>query len=143
MEIEIDYNPTPAKFFFISVSLNDKEAISFDYTYKGYRVIKQRLVEKKPFPNKKSTSEWDTLVLRNGKFVKKYHVKWIDLDKKDWCNDEIWETIWEKPISGELADKLMEYSQFISDNYKNLDKFSYKIKEFQDIITGELKTLKE
>jgi hypothetical protein len=138
MEIEIDYNPSPSKFFFISVSLNNKEAISFDYTSKGQRVIKQILVKKKSFPNKKPTSEWDTIVLKDGKFIKKYNVKWIDLDKKDWVNDEIWGTVWEKPISIELKNKLLEYSQFVSDNHEELIKFKDKMKEFEKIISREL-----
>lgn len=141
MEIEIDYNPTPEKFFFISISLNDKESISFDNTSKGHRVIKQVLIDKKSFlKDRKSTSEWDTLVLKNGKFIKKYHVRWINLDKKDWVNNEIWETTWEKPISKRLSDKLMKYSQFISDNYKKLGKFPKKVKEFENLLYKEIMT---
>jgi len=94
MNIEVDYNPSPSKSFFISVSLNDKEAISFDYTLKRHRVTKQVLVEKKRFSeNSKINGEWDVLVLDDGKFVEKYHAKWIDLGKKDWVNDGIWETV--------------------------------------------------
>ena len=138
MELEIDYTPTPAKFFFISVSLSDKESISFDYTSKGQRIIKQILVKNKPFPNKKPTSEWDTLVLKGRKFVKIYHVKWIDLDKRDWVNNEIWETVWEKPMSRSLRDKLLEYSQFVSDNYKELDKFKDRMKDLDNLLSGEI-----
>lgn len=72
MEIEVDYNPTPSTSFFISVSVNDTEAISFDYTTKAHRIIRQVLVDKKSFPiNQMITSEWDTLVLKDGKFVQK------------------------------------------------------------------------
>lgn len=46
MTIEIDYNPSPKDSFFISVSLNEKEALSFDYTTKGCRIIKQVLIQK-------------------------------------------------------------------------------------------------
>ncbi len=139
MNIEVDYNPSPSKSFFISISLSDKEAISFDYTSKGHRVIKQVLIDKKSLPeNKKISGEWDALVLDNGKFVKKYHVKWIDLDKKDWVNDEIWETVWEKPISAELRDKLLFYSRLISDNYKKLEKFAKQMKEFEELLSEEI-----
>jgi len=139
MDIEVDYNPTPSKMFFISVALNDKEAISFDYTTKAHRVIKQVLVEKKPFPrNKKISSEWDALVLKDRKFVRRYHVKWIDMAKKDWVNNEIWETVWEKPIPKKLKDKLMTYSHLISDNYKDLEKFPEKMKEFEEFLLEEL-----
>ncbi|MCX6742635.1 MAG: hypothetical protein NT116_00175, partial [Candidatus Parcubacteria bacterium] len=88
MEIEVDYNPSPSETFFISVSINDKEAISFDYTIKGYRVIKQRLIEEKDFPeDAKVNGEWDVLIIKDKKLIKKYHTKWIDMAKKDWVNN--------------------------------------------------------
>lgn len=139
MNIEIDYNPSPKNMFFISVGINNKEAISFDYTSKGHRVIKQVLIEKKPFPkNKKPTAEWDAIVINNKKFVKNYHVKWLDMDKKDWVNNEIWETVWSKPISKEVKNRLLYYSQLFSDNYKHLDKFSKEFKEFEDFLSKEV-----
>jgi len=139
MNIEIDYNPTPKKTFFISIGINYSEAISFDYTSKGHRVIKQILIEKKPFPkDKKPTAEWDAIIIKNRKFVRKYHVKWIDMDKKDWTNDEIWECVWSKPISLRLKNKLLYYSQLFSDNYKSLDKFFNELKDFEDIMSKEI-----
>jgi hypothetical protein len=136
MDIEIDYNPSPTDKFFISVGIRENEAISFDYTSKGHRVIKQVLIDKKPFPkNKKPTSEWDAIIINNRKFIKKYHAKWIDMDKKDWVNNEIWETVWEKPISRELKDKLLYCSQLFSDNYNKLDNFSKEFKEFEDFLS--------
>lgn len=139
MNIEIDYNPSPSNSFFISVSLNDKEVISFDYTLKGHRVTKQVLIEKKHFSeNSKINGEWDVLVLDDGRFVKKYHARWIDLGKKDWVNDEVWETAWSKPISVELRDKLLFYSRFISDNYGKLEKFAKELKEFESLLSEEI-----
>ncbi|MFH1365080.1 MAG: hypothetical protein ABIH28_00660 [archaeon] len=139
MNIEVDYNPTPKDTFFISVGLNKREAISFDYTFKGHRVVKQILIEKKKFPEKgKISGEWDALVLKDKKFVKRSHVKWIDQDKKDWVNNEIWEIAWAKPISKELKDKLLKYSQLISDNYKKLSKFSKEMKEFESLLSKEI-----
>ncbi|OGY42541.1 MAG: hypothetical protein A2Y82_04235 [Candidatus Buchananbacteria bacterium RBG_13_36_9] len=139
MDIEIDYNPSPSETFFISVSINDRVAISFDYTTKGHRVIKQSLIEEKDFPkDAKVDGEWDALIIRDKKFIKKYHVKWIDMGKKDWVNNEIWETVWEKPIPEQLKDKLLYYSQFISDNYKDLDKFEDKLIEFEDLLSKEI-----
>jgi len=140
MDIEVDYNPTPSKMFFISVALNNKEAISFDYTTKAHRIVKQVLIEKKPFPkDKKISGEWDALVLKKGRFVKRYHVKWIDMGKKDWANDEIWEAAWAKPISKELKNKLIRFSHFISDNYKNLQKFPKEMREFESLLSKEIK----
>lgn len=139
MNIEVDYNPSPSNQFFISVSLNKKEAVSFDYTSKGHRVIKQVLVDKKPFPeNEKISGEWDTLIVEDRKLIKKHHVKWIDLDKRDWCNEEIWETVVEKSILEELKDELLRYSQLVSDNYKDLDKISEEMKKFEKLLKKEV-----
>ncbi len=139
MDIELDYNPSPKKTFFISIGLNKKEAISFDYTIKGHRVIKQVLIDKKPFPRgKKPTSEWDALIINNGKLEKKYHIKWLDMGVKDWVNNEIWETIWKKPISKSLAKKLLSYSQFFSDNYKRLKQLKKEWDEFEKLLKKEI-----
>ncbi len=139
MNIEIDYNPTPSKCYFISASLNDKEVVSFDYTSKSHRIIKQVLIEKKPFPKKKEISgEWDVLVFENQRFVKKYHVRWIDMDNKDWVNDEIWETVLERPISEELKNKLLNYSQMISDKYEQAGLIRNEIEELENLLKLEI-----
>ncbi len=125
MYIEVDYNPSPADTFFISAGLNNTEAISFDYTTKGHRVIKQVLtkiktkeeIEKEPH----KSGGWDTLVLKDGEFIKKYHVEWTDKGKFDEVNDEVWETVWEKPLPDSDKKKLLEYSHLISDNYEHLN----------------------
>lgn len=140
MEIEVDYNPSPSKTFFISVSLNDKEAISFDHTTKGTRIIKQFLIEKKVFPkNKKVSGSWEALIIKNGKFIKKYKVKWLDLDKKDWVNNEIWETVLEKPLGNETKNKLLYYSRLISDNYNNLNSIKKEFNEFEKLLDNNIK----
>lgn len=139
MDIEIDYNPTQSTMFFISVSLNDKEAVSFDYTTKAHRIIKQVIVDEKPFPaDKLATSEWDVLVLKDRKFVKKYHNKWIDMGMRDWCNDKIWETVKERPSSDDFMKILLKYSRLISDNYNNLQKFSEEMKSFESLLSREV-----
>ena len=136
MNIEIDYNPSPKTSFFISVGLNDTEAISFDNTTKGHRIIKQVLIEKRLMAkNQKLSGEWDVIILDDRKFVKKYHVKWVDKDKIDIINDEVWETVWEKPMSNEDRDKLIHYSQLISDNYLNLKEFEKDLKDFEMIVS--------
>lgn len=144
MNIEVDYCPTSErKHFFISVGLNEKEAISFDYTLKGHRVLKQILVEEKSQEEAveqygKVTAEWDTIVIKDGKFFRKYHNKWIDRNNLDTVNGKTWDTVWEKPISEELAEKLLFYSRLISDNYDNLDKFSKEMKEFEEFMSKEI-----
>lgn len=144
MDIEVDYNPTPRTHYFISVGLNEKEAISFDNTTKGYRVIKQVLVESKSLEklieeHGEITNEWDTIVLKDGKFVRKYHVRWIDRDKLDTVNNETWETVWEKPLDKEIHEKLFYYSRLVSDNYENLDKYEKEMKEFEKLLAKEIK----
>ena len=141
MEIEIDYNPTPNKFFFVSVEINKKEAISFDCTRKGHRIIKQILVGKRPWGKTKADAEWETLVLKDGRLVRKYHVKWKDLGREDQINGEIWKTVWEQTISVELTKRILRYSQLISDNFKNPDKVSEKIKEFENLLKGVIKKI--
>ncbi|MBU0461037.1 MAG: hypothetical protein KJ574_00465 [Nanoarchaeota archaeon] len=143
MDIEVDYNPSPSNTFFISVGINEREAISFDYTTKGHRVIKQVLIKKGKAQTKnkkkgKPDAEWDAIVLRDGKFVKKYHIVWYDLDKEDVVNDEIWKTVWEKPISKQLSDQLLKYSLFISDHYRELRKYRKKMKDFEKCLSKEI-----
>lgn len=139
MNIEIDHNPTPSKMFFISVSISDTEAISFDCTIKGHRIIKQVVVESKPFPDDRIvSSEWDVLILKDGNFARKYHNKWIDLGERDWCNDKIWKTVKEQQISDELAECLLGYSRFISDNYKKLQDYPDKTKELEQLLSKEV-----
>ena len=148
MEIEIDYCPTSEReHYFVSVGLNENEAISFDHTLKGCRIIKQILIKdklKKKIVNKNKliTGRWKTLVINNGKFVKSYNVLGIDYDNLDIINGEIWETIWEKLIDDNLDKKLLYYSRLICDNYLNLDKFSDEIIKFEKILYNEIKNLK-
>lgn len=138
-QIHIDYNPSPKDHFFISVHLNNKECISFDKTIKGHRVIKQVYKEYKAFPeNATLNSEWNTIVIENGNFVREYHVQWIDQDKLDWLNGEIWETVWERPISLESTEKLLHYSQLISDNYKDLTKYHEEVVMFEKMLAREI-----
>lgn len=144
MNIEVDYCPTSKrKHYFISIGLNEKEAISFDHTLKGRRVIKQILVENTSQEEAvknygKITAEWDTIVLKDGKFTKKYHSEWIDRDKFDTVNGKTWKTVWKKTMSGEVDEKLLYYSRLISDNYENLNKFSLEIKEFEKFVSREI-----
>lgn len=147
MEIGVDYNPTSGKeAFFISVALDNKDAISFDYTTKGHRIMKQVLIESgKTTENKKkinSDGGWEVIILKNCKFVKKYHVVWYDYDEKDLVNDELWEIAWAKPITKSVKDKLLFYSRLISDNYKNLSKFKKELKEFENLIYNQITKLR-
>ena len=144
MYIDVDYNPTPADTFFISVGLSDKEALSFDYTTKGHRIIKQILVERKKdgvqnLDKNKLSGGWDVIELKDGKFLRRYHVDWVDKGKIDEVNDEVWRTVWSKSISEEIKNKLLYWSQLISDNYEKLDEFQEKMKEFEVYIATLVK----
>ncbi|KKR08487.1 MAG: hypothetical protein UT32_C0001G0007 [Parcubacteria group bacterium GW2011_GWC2_39_14] len=141
MDIEIDYNPTPSVNYFVSVGLNDKEAISFDNTTKGFRVIKQVLISKEPNTQSskiKISGEWDTIVLKDAKFVKKYHVIWEDKNEQDVVNGETWETVWEKPISKEINQLILDFSRFVSDNYENLSPYQKEMMRYESIVDREV-----
>src|SRR3989339_293585 len=119
MEIEIDYCPTSEReHYFVFVGLNENEAISFDHTLKGCRIIKQILIKdklKKKIVNKNKliTGRWKTLVINNGKFVKSYNVLWIDYDNLDVINGEIWETDWEK-----FSNEIIKFEKLLSNEIK-------------------------
>ncbi|MFC1682129.1 HEAT repeat domain-containing protein [Nanoarchaeota archaeon] len=148
MDIEVNYNPSKdnRKVYFISIGLSETEAISFDNTLKGHRVVKQVLIKKIPYSEeikkyKKIDGKLDTLVLKDGKFVKRYQARWIDKDKIDVVNGEVWKTIWEKPIDKNTDKKLLHYCRLISDNYSCLNKFSKEMKEFEEFISKKIKEI--
>ena len=130
--------------YFISISLSEKEVISFDNTYKGYRVIRQVLVEKKEMPSTQEiTSEWDTILIEDGKFVQSEHIRWVDLDKKDWCNNEVWKTVSETPIPEDLNKSLLKYATIAKKHYKELHKFSKEMSEFKEFLSKEIDYYKD
>lgn len=149
MKLEVDYCPTSKrKHYFISVSLNKNEAISFDHTTKGRRIVKQRMMKKEPFKKMvkkygKVNGEWDTIIIKDRKFVKKYHVKWIDCDKIDIINDDVWETIWEEKLKNDIDSKLLYYSRLISDNYNNLSGFFKELLDFEKLLSEEIAKYKK
>lgn len=126
--------------FFISVPLSDREAISFNGTLEQEpRIIKQVLVEEKAMPQDQSlTMEWDTFVIEDGKLVDKEHVRWVDQGKKNWCNNEVWETVWEKPISADLIKRLRDYSNFIYKHHSELEKHKEEMGEFEKLLIQEV-----
>jgi len=125
--------------YFISIPLSKKEIISFDNSWKGHRIIRQVLIEEKKMTiNQEVTSEWDTISIKDGKFVQSEHVRWVDMDKKDWCNDEIWETVAETPIPKELDESLLKYSAIVKKHYNELHKFSKEISKFEELLSKEI-----
>lgn len=143
MDIEIDYNPSPIDRFFISVAISETEALSFDYTQKGHRIIKQVLKKIDETPSKEETkdkpdAEWDSIVLHDGSFVRKYHVVWYDRDSEDLVNDELWETVWERPIDDKTRDRLSYFSQLVSDHFEELDKYRDEIREFERFLAEQI-----
>jgi len=142
MIIELDPNPSNSKNknnYFISVKLSKKEWLSFDNTTKGHRIMKQVLKEIKEMPNgKKIDGKWTVFIIKNRKLIGKYKAKWIDMDKLDWVNNEIWETVKVKKISKALSDKLLYYSRLVSDHYKELDKYKKEMKDFENLLKKEI-----
>lgn len=138
MDIELGYNPTPSDHYFISVGLNEKEWISFDNTTKGFHVMKQVLIDKKFDPSGAISGEWDDILLKDGKFVKRNHVVWQDYDKFDVINGETWETVWEKPISSEVHKKLLFFSRFVADHLDSLDTYQKQMADFESFISQEV-----
>src|SRR3989344_1882967 len=61
--------------------------------------------------------------------------------KKDLINNEIWETIWEKPISKELTKKILFYSQLISGNFQHLDRYKKEMSDFEEMLKEQIKKL--
>jgi len=144
MRIEIDYNPTPRNSFFITVPVSKTEDICFDNTDKRVGIIKQAVIEKKQIPaNAKIDEQWETIILEDGKFIDKQTVDWIDKGEIDWCNDKVFKFVWEKPLASELKKKLLYYSRLICDNYKDLDKFSKELADFEELLNDELNKLTE
>lgn len=128
--------------FFISIPLNKNEDISFDYTQKGFRMTKQCLVERREMGlDIAPTMEWNTLHIKNGRLAGKEHIRWVDQGRYDWVNNEVWETVWERPISHELKDALLEYSITIRKNIDHLDRYKKEIKEFEGIIKKSIEAI--
>ena len=77
MELHIDFSLNKNydysyKHFFISTPLNKlgTECLSFDWTRKGHRILKQVIVEKRKTPHESGVAisdEWYTLVIKDGK----------------------------------------------------------------------------
>ncbi len=88
--------------------------------------------------SQKITSEWDTIIIEGEKFVQSEHIRWVDLNKKDWCNNEVWETVWEAPMPEKLNELLLKYSAIAKKHYKELCKFSQEMSEFQDLLLKEV-----
>lgn len=135
MEIHLDLD---SKGFFISVSLSPTESISFDNTIKGHRVIKQRLIGKEK-NNEPITATWETLEIIDGKPIKTYKVKWVDKGKYDLTNNEVWETIWEKPLTIKIKNKLLAFSLKINENKNQLDNIKTTLIELDNYLSKIIK----
>lgn len=141
MKIYIDDNSYESGQFFFSVPLTDDgaEILSFDYTTKGHRILKQRLVWKRPMPADTPVSaEWDTLLIENGRFVAKEHVRWIDQGKRDWANDEVWEQVWERPMPDTLRDTLLHSSNLIRRHYQQLEPYKADMRNLEQLLQKEI-----
>lgn len=138
VKIEVDYNPSPADMFYISAYIRPEEAMCFACTTEQ-KIVKQVLREKKEFPKDSSPSaEWDVIIVKERKYAGTYHVRYITLGNKVWCNDEIWENVWTKPLPTNLKDTLLYYSRLVSDNYRNLESMSKEMEDFENVLLNEV-----
>ena len=142
MDIFID-DGVSRDWFFISVPINDKDSISFDWTVKGQRVVLQRLEGKVVPPNLEPSAEWDTIHIRNGKLIEREHVKWYDQGEKDVINDEIYKTIKEWPVDKMVASRLLDYSVFVREHSRELYKYADKMSEFEKFLEKLLMEYKD
>ena len=144
MEIYVDLLPKQ-KGFFISVG-SGREVISFDYTTKGHRIIKQGLVGHVK-AKKRSLSRpklvWQTLKLSNGKPWGIEDVKWFDRGKFDISNDEIWKTLWAKPMPARIRLRMQEFSSEIYRNRGDMRSVAPMLKEFDVYVSKVIKRYEE
>jgi len=141
VKIEVDYNPSPTDVFYISAYIRPEEAICFACTT-DQKIIKQVLREKKKFPKDRNPlAEWDVIIVKERKYGGMYHVRYITLGNKVWCNDEIWENVWTKPLPNNLKDTLLYYSRLVSDNYRNLGNMSKEMENFENILLNEVERI--
>ncbi|MBI1973840.1 hypothetical protein HYS54_03420 [Candidatus Micrarchaeota archaeon] len=139
MLISVDVVPDTEDWFFISVQVGRGKAVSFDNTFKGIRAIMQVLVERKKMPKGvKPTAEWDALIIKDCKLVRREHVRWVDQGRRDWANDAVWETAWEKPLGEGLKMKLASYSQLISKNHDDIGRIGKQLKELEGLLAKEV-----
>lgn len=142
MIFSIDFMGPKSDMFFISILTSENESLAFDWTSKAHRIVKQKLIAQKIFPNDvKPTLEWDTYVLDGSKILEKRHTKWLDKGRRDQINDKVWEMVWAKPLSKETAVNLLRYSNLICSNIDNLKQIEKEIKELESLIKLEMSKL--
>jgi len=141
MDIFIDDN-MPRDWFFISTPVSETESISFDWTMKGHRIILQRMIKSgEPAPESKPTMEWDTLYIRDSKYISKEHIQWYDLDKQDWVNGNLYETVKEWLLDDNTANELLKYSLVVRDHKSELENYSREMQEFEKLLNKLIRAL--
>ncbi len=105
MDVYVDLVNPKKGGFFISVS-QGKESISFDYTTKGHRVVKQVLL-KHTKTKEKPTLSWKTLRVLDGIPKGIHNVDWIDRGNIDIINGDVYKTVWEKPLPNKIKRDLL------------------------------------
>ena len=125
MDVCVDLLDPRSGMFFISVQLG-RYSLSFDYTTKAHRVLKQVWV-KKVKTKEKPSGTWETLRILDGKPKGTTKVTWIDKGEVDIANGNAYEKVWEKPMPIRLKNDLLAFSSNI---YKNKD----NLKEIKPIL---------
>ena len=60
------------------------------------------------------------------------------MGNNDWCNDEIWENVWARPLGDKLSNTLLYYSRLVSDNYEILESLSKEMENLEDLLEKEI-----
>lgn len=134
MDIFIDDNIGTDEFF-ISVPLDERDLLSFDWTTKGHRVILQRLERMGvAVVGEKPASEWDTLHIKNGEFIGKEHVVWYGMGQEDWINGDVYAAIHEWPLDEITAKELLRYSLLVREHIAGLEFYAQEMRAFERLL---------
>ena len=112
MQIFIDLMPR-SEGFFISIYLSETQSLSFDYTLKGHRIIKQVLLEDPSgkLPNQGPLPSRKVLKSVDGKFSGFLERSWADRVREGSITDGVWRTVWESYLPEPIIKKLQELSE--------------------------------
>ena len=112
MQIFIDLMPR-SEGFFISIYLSETQSLSFDYTLKGHRIIKQVLLEDPTgkLPNQGPLPSRKVLRSIDGKFSGFLERSWADKVREGSIIEGVWRTVWESYLPEPTIKKLLELSE--------------------------------
>jgi len=126
--------------FFLSVATVEKDDfLSFDWTYKGHRIVLQRrtAVDDEPPVGRQPDGSWYVLVVEAGRLVGKEREVWYDFDENDLVNGENWKAVQEWPLAKDVAVRMREIARLITQHQADLSVIQDDIKEMEAICRRE------